>query len=229
VPSGDRRDDNVLATTVFDRTLLRAGETVHMKHFLRRHTEQGFSLLTADSASNRGRGAYGRQLTPDERKAQPENVQLLHEGSEQRYQVALKWSANGSAESEWHIPADAKQGWYQLLLGGRDAGRFRVEQFRVPTMKAVMQGPKTPAVQASSVDLDVQLSYLSAVLRPVYRYSCALWCRTKRCISRIADFTFSAGDVQGMEREQPVFDDDEGMFEGEQGDASAASGFRPAS
>ncbi|WP_374358990.1 MG2 domain-containing protein [Pseudoduganella danionis] len=228
VPSGDRRDENVLATTVFDRTLLRAGETVHMKHFLRRHTEQGFSLLTADSASNRGRGAYGRQLTPDERKAQPENVQLLHEGSEQRYQVALKWSANGSAESEWHIPADAKQGWYQLLLGGRDAGRFRVEQFRVPTMKAVMQGPKTPAVQASSVDLDVQLSYLSGGAAAGVPVQLRTVLQNKSLyFEDYADFTFNAGDVRtGMEREQPVFDDDEGSFEGEQGDASAASGFK---
>ncbi|MCG6551347.1 MAG: MG2 domain-containing protein, partial [Candidatus Magnetominusculus sp. LBB02] len=31
-----------IAHTVFDRTLLRAGQTVHMKHFLRKHTINGF-------------------------------------------------------------------------------------------------------------------------------------------------------------------------------------------
>lgn len=232
VPTGDSREDHVLASTVFDRTLLRAGETVHMKHFLRRQTEQGFSLLTADSVKARRQyGAYGRQLTADERKAQPEHVLLMHEGSEQRYQVALKWGANGSAESEWHIPADARQGWYQLLLGGREAGRFRVEQFRVPTMKALLQGPKTPAVQASSVELDVQLSYLAGgaaagvpvQLRTVLQNRSLFF-------EDYADFTFNAGDVRtGMEREYPVFDDDEGRFENEgeqEAEGSAASGFK---
>jgi hypothetical protein len=41
LPTGYFGADNVIASTVFDRTLLRAGETVHMKHFLRRHVEQG--------------------------------------------------------------------------------------------------------------------------------------------------------------------------------------------
>ena len=37
VPTGSFNATNVMADTVFDRTLLRAGETVHMKHFLRKH------------------------------------------------------------------------------------------------------------------------------------------------------------------------------------------------
>jgi len=228
LPTGDVRDDNVLATTVFDRTLLRAGETVHMKHFLRRHTEQGFTLLTADSLSGKRRSRYGRQLSPEERKAQPDSVQLLHEGSQQRYRVALKWSANGSAESEWHIPAEAKQGWYQLLLGGREAGRFRVEQFRVPSMKAVMQGPKKTAVQASSVDLDVQLSYLSGGAAAGVPVQLRTVLQDKSVyFDDYADFSFNAGDVKsGMERDQPAFDEDEGSFEGEQGDDAGASGFK---
>jgi hypothetical protein len=31
------------------------------------------------------------------------------------------------------------------MLGGQVAGEFRVEQFRVPTMKAILTGPRTPA------------------------------------------------------------------------------------
>ena len=37
--------DPILAHTLFDRTLLRAGETIHMKHVLRQHTTKGFSMV----------------------------------------------------------------------------------------------------------------------------------------------------------------------------------------
>jgi uncharacterized protein YfaS (alpha-2-macroglobulin family) len=204
LPTGDHGADNVIASTVFDRTLLRAGETVHMKHFMRRHVEQGIVRAAKEQAAS---------------------VFMLHEGSDQKYELPLKWSANGSAENTWPIPADAKQGWYQLMIGGRASGRFRVEQFRVPTMKALLQGPKTPAVQATAVDLDVQLSYLSGggagdapvQLRTVVQ---------DRSVSfdDYADFSFSAGDVKvGVERRGGSFDDDEGMFEGEGEDGAVAA------
>lgn len=204
LPTGYYGADNVIASTVFDRTLLRAGETVHMKHFLRRHVEQGLVRAT---------------------KEQPASMFIIHEGSGQQYELPLKWSANGSAENTWPIPADARQGWYQLMIGGRGSGRFRVEQFRVPTMKALLQGPKAPAVQASSVDLDVQLSYLSGggagdapvQLRTVVQDK-------NVSFEDYADFTFSAGDVKlGIEQRGGSFDDDEGMFEGEE-DAAASPG-----
>jgi uncharacterized protein YfaS (alpha-2-macroglobulin family) len=188
--------DNVIATTVFDRTLLRAGETVHMKHFLRRHVEQGIVQAARE---------------------QDGTLHIIHEGSEQQYEQPLKWHANGSAESTWTIPADARQGWYQLMLSGRAAGRFRVEQFRVPTMKALLQGPKAPAIQASAVDLDVQLSYLSGggagdapvQLRTVVQNKSVSF-------EDYPDFSFSNGDVKaGAEKGAGSFDDDEGMFEGE--------------
>jgi uncharacterized protein YfaS (alpha-2-macroglobulin family) len=204
LPTGDHGADNVIASTVFDRTLLRAGETVHMKHFMRRHVEQGIVRAAKEQAAS---------------------VFILHEGSDQKYELPLKWSANGSAENTWPIPADAKQGWYQLMIGGRASGRFRVEQFRVPTMKALLQGPKTPAVQATAVDLDVQLSYLSGggagdapvQLRTVVQ---------DRSVSfdDYADFSFSAGDVKvGVERRGGSFDYDEGMFEGEGEDGAVAA------
>jgi uncharacterized protein YfaS (alpha-2-macroglobulin family) len=147
---------------------------------------------------------------------------IIHEGSGQQYELPLKWSANGSAENTWTIPADAKQGWYQLMIGGRGSGRFRVEQFRVPTMKALLQGPKTPAVQASAVDLDVQLSYLSGggagdapvQLRTVVQDKSVSF-------EDYADFSFSNGDVKvGVEQRGGSFDDDEGMFEGGEDGAS---------
>ncbi|SHM33857.1 hypothetical protein SAMN05192549_101339 [Duganella sacchari] len=197
LPTGDFGADNVIASTVFDRMLLRAGETVHMKHFMRRHVEQGLVRVAREQAAN---------------------MFIIHEGSGQQYELPLKWSANGSAENTWTIPADAKQGWYELMIGGRASGRFRVEQFRVPTMKALLQGPKSPAVQVSSVDLDVQLSYLSGggagdapvQLRTVVQDKGVSF-------EDYPDFSFSNGDVKvGLERSGGSFDDDEGMYEGDE-------------
>src|SRR5258708_30766182 len=42
----------------------------------------------------------------------------------------------------------------------RLAGSFRVEEFRVPLMKAQIVGPKAAQTNAKSVDLDLQLRYL---------------------------------------------------------------------
>jgi uncharacterized protein YfaS (alpha-2-macroglobulin family) len=225
LPTDDYSADNVIAATVFDRTLLRAGETVHMKHFLRRHVEQGIALVSDSDAPRKDtRNWRARQLTAEERKAQPGKIIILHEGSEQRYELPVGWSANGSAANDWAIPADAKQGWYQVMLGGRESGRFRVEQFRVPTMKAILQGPKTPAIQAASVELDVQLSYLSGggagdapvQLRTVIQDKSVSF-------DDYADFTFSTGDVKvGAERSAGAFDEDEGMFDDGGADAPAA-------
>jgi uncharacterized protein YfaS (alpha-2-macroglobulin family) len=225
LPTEDYGADNVIAATVFDRTLLRAGETVHMKHFLRRHVEQGIALVgNADAPRKDSRNWRARQLTAEERKAQPGSIFIIHEGSEQKYEQPISWSANGAAANDWAIPADAKQGWYQVMIGGRIAGRFRVEQFRVPTMKAVLQGPKSPVIQAPAVDLDVQLSYLSGggaggapvQLRTVVQDKSVSF-------DDYADFTFSTGDVKvGVEHSGGAFDEDEGMFE--EGEADAADG-----
>ena len=41
-------DGPYIASTVFDRTLLRAGEIVHMKHLVRRHTGSGFAFVARE-------------------------------------------------------------------------------------------------------------------------------------------------------------------------------------
>ena len=199
--------DNVVANTVFDRTLLRAGETVHMKHFLRRKVMHGFALEPSQSL--------------------PTSMFVIHEGSDQRYELPLAWRTNGSAANDWKIPPDARQGWYQVLVGGRAAGRFRVEQFRVPTMKALLQGPKAPAVQAAALDLDVQLSYLSgggAGDAPVQLRT--LVQDKPVSFDDYGDFSFSNGDVKvGVERSGGAFDEDEGVFDdGENEEGSGAVG-----
>lgn len=137
-----------IATTLFDRTLVRAGETVHMKHLYRQHVRSG--LRQVDAARL------------------PRSVTIAHQGSDQRYSVPVRWSG-GAAVSDWVVPKDAHTGVYRVLfedtLTGesrqRQAGSFRVEEFRVPLMRASIEAPTQPVVQASEVPLGVQVSYLA--------------------------------------------------------------------
>lgn len=138
-----------VATSVLDRSLVRAGDTVHMKHFYRQQARNGFRLLKPGEL--------------------PKEAIIEHQGSDERYRVAVKWDAQNIAESEWAVPREAKMGQYRIVfedtLGGRknrrDAGGFRVEEFRVPLMRASIDVPGAPQVRAQSVDVDVQVGYLA--------------------------------------------------------------------
>ncbi|HEX7810880.1 MAG TPA: alpha-2-macroglobulin family protein, partial [Burkholderiales bacterium] len=142
-----------IATTVFDRSLLRAGETVGMKHYYRRHGIKGFSFLPPDTL--------------------PRKVVIQHQGSEEKYELPVAWDGRSSAETVWKIPPGAKKGMYSVMMtdmlesrpGSRGSmrvsGSFRVEEFRVPLMKAAIAAPKAAQVNPKSVLLDLSLRYLS--------------------------------------------------------------------
>jgi uncharacterized protein YfaS (alpha-2-macroglobulin family) len=164
VPTGRGAEPDLRASTVFDRTLFRAGETVSMKHFVRVETSRG--------------------LAPVKPERLPTRVKIVHQGSGQEIVLPLSWTAGGrSALTTWNIPPAAKLGVYDVVLeretpagittssdseeGGRErtwtSGNFRVEEFRLPLVDARVSGPKTPAsaIAAASVAVDVQMSYFS--------------------------------------------------------------------
>jgi uncharacterized protein YfaS (alpha-2-macroglobulin family) len=144
----------IVAHTVLDRTLFRAGETVHMKHLLRRQVLAGFALPA-----------------PDER---PPVLSIRHVGSDERYDQPIAWRDDGSAESTWVIPRATKLGRYDVVLvrppppGKPDwwaeehtAGSFRVEEFRVPLMRGVVQLPQGPLIAVKKVAADLGVTYLA--------------------------------------------------------------------
>ena len=160
VPTGRGAEPDLRAATVFDRTLFRAGETVSMKHFVRLETSRGLV-----------------QVPPGRL---PTRLKIVHQGSGQEIVLPLSWRAGGrSALTTWNIPPAAKLGVYDVVLerdpppggaseneeGGRErswtSGNFRVEEFRLPLVDARMSGPKAPAIAASSVAVDVHMSYFS--------------------------------------------------------------------
>jgi alpha-2-macroglobulin len=138
------------AHTVFDRPLFRAGETVHMKHFLRRQLMEGFGLIPSSE--------------------RPEKLEITHMGSDKKFEVPLKWLSDGSAESNWTIPMEANLGTYQLSMGLRIdgdtehsvfPGSFRVEEFRLPVLRASILPPAQTMLSPTPLSCGLQVSYLS--------------------------------------------------------------------
>lgn len=166
---------------VLDRTLLRAGETLHAKLLVRRKTPDGFGPVTSPL---------------------PKTLTIRHEGSGTVYELPLSWQANGSAAVDWTIPREANQGSYTLETTA-EVGAFRVASFRVPTMQAQLQAAGPERVRASEAALDIQVNYLAggaAALLPVTLRGQV----TPRNVSFAAypDFTFANGAVQaGVERD----------------------------
>ncbi|MGA1326217.1 MAG: alpha-2-macroglobulin family protein [Rubrivivax sp.] len=172
--------------TVFDRTLLRAGETVSMKHYARLQLADGLGLAEP-----------GRL---------PSQMRIVHVGSGDEFVQPIGWDGGGrSALAQWTIPKAARLGEYQVALerpvpkagaGGTastalapprdddtaprtwDAGTFRVEAFEVPLVDARLSGPSISLIRPREVAFDALLRYanggavadaavqLSALLRP---------------------------------------------------------------
>ncbi|MFL6719734.1 MAG: alpha-2-macroglobulin family protein, partial [Burkholderiaceae bacterium] len=149
------------AHTVFDRTLFRAGQTVSMKHLMRVETGKGLALPPARDLPNR--------------------VRIMHQGSGQEFRFPLAWRAEGSAETTFAIPPQARLGRYEVMLdhgrvepgsneGNNDrdepgrryvSGSFRVEEIRLPVLQGRIAPPKSPQVAPKEVPLTVQLNYLN--------------------------------------------------------------------
>ena len=135
--------------TVFDRALVKAGETVHMKHILRRPVGTGFRIPEAMSGT----------------------LRLRHRGSDTEFEMPFSIAASGSGETSWDVPKSAPMGDYDLVFVTKDKKgeeqtrwtdqSIRVDEYRLPTMKAEVTGPKAPPVRPASVPLSLFVGYLS--------------------------------------------------------------------
>ncbi|MBE2261483.1 MAG: alpha-2-macroglobulin, partial [Burkholderiaceae bacterium] len=142
------------AHTIFDRSLLRAGETVSMKHLLRSESTSGLTVPAATATW-------------------PDTMVVTHQGSGQQYTQPLNWrrTATGglSAESRFQLPQAARLGVYEVELrrGGErgrslPGGEFRVEAFRLPVFEGRI-GPagNKPLVDVKAVPAEVQIAWVS--------------------------------------------------------------------
>ncbi|WP_260597281.1 alpha-2-macroglobulin family protein [Sphingomonas endolithica] len=137
-------DRSEILHTVFDRALVRQGETIHMKHIVRKPMGEGFARSPA----------FGGTL------------RLSHRGSDTQFDMPLSVDANGIGESTWTAPPGAPMGDYdvQVIVGERTiytSQSFKVDEYRLPTMRASVTGPKEAAVRPKSLPLDLFVGYLS--------------------------------------------------------------------
>lgn len=151
VPLSMQPQPDVRAHTVLDRMLLRAGESVSMKHYYRLETRKGFD-------------------TP---KSGPETLVITHVGSGQQFEQPIQWrktpTGGLSAQNSFSIPPAAKLGEYTVELrdsandrGTVTTGSFRVEEFRLPVLEGrVTPSDSKPLVRVRSVPTDVQVNYVS--------------------------------------------------------------------
>ncbi|WOP14525.1 alpha-2-macroglobulin family protein [Ottowia sp. SB7-C50] len=196
VPTSSDPQPDLRAHSVLDRVLLRAGETVSMKHLLRTETPGGFGLPAAN----------------------PATLVITHVGSGQEFTQPLAWRATAtggrSADSSFAVPAAAKLGVYQVSMrlprragatgaeeGGEtvQTGQFRVEEFRLPVYQgSIAPQSKDPLVATASVPLQLQVGYVSggpAAGLPV-RVSALTRARVPR-FDEYAEFTFEPPRARG--------------------------------
>ena len=161
---------------VFDRTLLRAGETINMKLVARQRTDAGFAALPL----------------------KPGPLTLRHLGSDATFTTAM--AANGAAS--WTAPASAPLGDYSVEIAGTPGqpittGRFAIEDYRLPTIRARVSGPPGKQVAPTSVPLDLTLTYLSGgpVTRAPVKLRTSVAPRTPQ-VPGYDEWTFAAEDIK---------------------------------
>ena len=135
--------------TIFDRTLLRAGQTVSMKHIARERNSRSFAFPEAQTL--------------------PGELVIRHEGSGDEFRQPLSWDSRGVATNQWTIPESAKRGAYQVELrsaangrgGSAYSGSFSVSDFRLPVFTGSVQGVPGRLVAPKEVPLVLGLSFLN--------------------------------------------------------------------
>lgn len=144
---GSKSTGDYLGHTIFDRSLLRVGETIHMQHIVR------YAKLVGLSAPTQGFGI--------------KKVVVQHNGSGEEYALNTKLNPIGNGESTWTIPKQAKLGEYCVRLQLSSdrylhTGCFNVAAFRLPVLKADFNtAPHTVLSAEQTLALTMQLRYLN--------------------------------------------------------------------
>lgn len=186
--------------TVFDQTLFRAGDTVHMKHLARLESLTGFDAVPAEEL--------------------PASLTIEREGSNDKYELPLEWDGAGAADTTWEIPATAKLGNYRVVLrrgedwrSTRVGGSFRVEEFRVPLMRAKVGLPAQPQVRPAAMPVDFEAHYLAGGAASGLPVIVRSQIRPKRFLPPIEyeNFTFANGSVQPGITRRVRYDDESAL------------------
>ena len=173
--------DSSTAHTIFGRSLVRAGETLHMAHVIRKRSDSGLTWVP--------------------RPRLPDTMHIIHIGSGTEYQQPLEWNTSGFSESTFNIPEDAHMGRYRIdLLRKKDSdlfpitdddseygsGRFQVEAFKVPVLTGALQTTRDFVVSPEPLALDMILRYLAG--GPAADYEVEIHTQISQAFIRFPDY-----------------------------------------
>src|SRR3546814_3236969 len=108
---------------MFDRALVRQGETIHMKHIVRMPVATGFAMTPAFKGK----------------------LRRSHRGSDPQFELPLTIDDNGTGETDWSVPKGGPMGDYDLTVETGDntiwpGHSFRVAVYSLPTKRATNTG-----------------------------------------------------------------------------------------
>ena len=131
--------------TLLDRTLLKAGETLHLENHVREQVAEGFKHLPPR------RGTIEIRFNFNE---------IVHKGE-------IQWNEQGAAQATWRIPANAKLGRYvaRIIDSASNAvydAQFQVEEFRAPVFDAKLTGSAVwRSATQQELPIDLSLNFLA--------------------------------------------------------------------
>ena len=135
----------VVGHTMLDRTLLKAGETLHLENHVREQVANGFKHLPS------GEGTFEIRFNYNE---------LVHKAE-------IQWNEHGAANATWRIPANAKLGSYVARITDGASGatydaQFQVEEFRAPVFDAKLSGaPVWRTATQQELPIEASLNFLA--------------------------------------------------------------------
>jgi len=138
------RDDAATVRTFMPRSLLLAGQTLSMKHWLRQHDD------------------HGRALPP--RSRWPQQVVLVDPSGE-RVALPLAWTDRGDTQWSWQVPAAARRGRWDVEMTWGDRSErvdeFEVRDFRVPEAEVTLRPVLAPWRNSRPATLEVEARYFN--------------------------------------------------------------------
>lgn len=146
VDTGLYEGQSLVASSVLDRNLLRAGERVSFKHYIRAPSIQGLQFAKMASLYD--------------------TLEIRHSGTNELVKVRATWHRNGTGDSFWDIPKSAKLGTYVATLKGKsqrplEVAYFSVQEFRLPLTKAFLKVPPKDLISPKEIPLQMGIQYLS--------------------------------------------------------------------
>ncbi|MFA5664990.1 alpha-2-macroglobulin [Castellaniella sp.] len=164
IPFSHQVTPDLVAHAVLDRSLVRTGDTVSMKLFVREQTRSGL------------RSPLHRRL--------PDTVTIRHVGSGEATSLPVAWQMNAGggvyAVLDYPLAESARPGQYAIELSPAmpldmgaagwqpdlEAGHFRVESFKLPLLQGSLKvwadgADQTLLVAPDALQVDLQLEWIS--------------------------------------------------------------------